>query len=211
MILFLGFYDSFLLLIIILPWTTLLYVAFTYRGFRFSDDDVIYQYSGKLYWVGKGAFRSTLVALLNLLLSAILIPNSTLRLFDSYYGPLTSYLILIIIPLPGFLLISMEKKTQETLYELLYQQICLKNDEIPLFIVLTNELITNFKPYSDEYFEKLAVIRQSLYEHLTKELPQIEPFVNIESSYCLNLDHLAMYMAKKTFKQDVTTEIKNID
>ena len=211
-ILTLGFYDTFLLLIIIFPWTVLLYVAFTYKGLRFSDNDIIYQYSGKLYWIGKGTFKATMIALLNLLISAILIPSNVMNILDSQFGPLTSILILFMLPMPGFLLISMERKNQEKLYELLYEHICLKNNEIPLFIVLTNELRTKYKEYTDEYFKQIDIIRRSMHEYLTKEIPRIAPFVDIESSYYLRLDQLALFMAKKTFKPENTIgEIKNID
>ena len=212
-ILTLGFYDTLLLLIIIFPWTVLLFIAFTYKGLRFSNKDVIYQYSGKLYWIGKGTFKATMIALLNLLISAVLIPRDVMNLLDSQFGPLTSILLLFMLPMPGFLLINMERKNQEKLYDLLYEHICLKNNEIPLFIVLTNELFgTKYKQYTDEYFKQMDLIRGSMHEYLIKEIPQISPFIDIESSYYLSLDQLAIFMAKKTFKPDNTIgEIKNID
>ena len=203
--------NSSLLLLIIFPWTTLLFLGFTYKGFRFSDNDIICKYAGRLYWTGQGSFKATLIAVLNLLILAIMIPSSEMQVFDLRFGPLTSVLILIMLPIPGFLLFSMKKTDQEKLYALLHDRFCAENSEIPLFIVLTNELLTKYKQYTIEYFNQMELSRQECHAYLTKDIPHLSPFINIESSYALNLDDLALFLAKKTFKSDNTIGIKNTD
>jgi hypothetical protein len=207
----LAAYDSYLLLLIVFPWTTLLFLGFTYKGFRFSDNDIILKYAGRLFWTGKGSFKATLIAVLNLLLLAIMIPSSVMEVFDLRFGPFTSMLILLILPIPGFLLFSIKKADQEKLYGLLYDQLYLESSDIPLFIVLTNELLIKYKQYTIEYFNQMELIRKECHAYLTEELPQLSPFIDIESSYSLNLDDLTLFLTKKTFKPDNTIGIKNTD
>ena len=109
----LGFYDSYLLLLCILPWTIFFYALVNFKGISFSDGDPLYQYSGKLYWIGRGAFQATMVASLNLISSSMIISNEALLRFDSQFGLFSSLLILFFLPMPGFLLHMLNGKNQE--------------------------------------------------------------------------------------------------
>jgi len=206
----LGFYNSYLLLLILMPWTIVLFVAFSLKGLTFNSEDLIYQYSGKLFWVGKGSFQATMIASLNLISTALIIPNDTLALFDQQFGAFSSLLLLILQPMPGFLLFIYKGKDQDHLYELIYQNMIVLG-EVPFFTVLTNELRTGIKQYSEEYFEQINKIRESVYDYLSGEYPHISPFIDYTQSYHLNLENLALFLTKKTLTPDNSTgEIKNV-
>ncbi len=208
-ILFLGFYNSYLLLLVILPWTIILFMAFSLKGLTFSSEDLIYRYSGRLYWVGKRSFQATMVASLNLILTALIVPDNIIIVFDQQFGTFTSILLLILLPMPGFFLFIIKGKDQDRLYELIYQNMILIG-EAPFFTVLTNELITKIQQYSDEYFEQLNKIRESVYDYLSEQYPNISSFVDHTQSYHLNLENLALFLTKKTLTPDnLTGGIKN--
>lgn len=83
--------------------------------------------------------------------------------------------------------------------------------EVPFFTVLTNELRTGIKQYSEEYFEQINKIRESVYDYLSGEYPHISPFIDYTQSYHLNLENLALFLTKKTLTPDNSTgEIKNV-
>ncbi|MHA1541914.1 MAG: hypothetical protein ACTSQH_02940 [Candidatus Hodarchaeales archaeon] len=83
-------------------------------------------------------------------------------------------------------------------------------EEVPFFAVLTNELLTNIQKYSDEYFEQINKIRESVYDYLSEKYPNISVFVDHTQSYHLNLENLALFLTKKTLTLDnLTGEIKN--
>jgi hypothetical protein len=111
--------------------------------------------------------------------------------------------------MPGFLLFIMKGKDQERLYNLIYQNMNVIG-EVPFFTVLTNELMTKIQPYSDEYFEQIGKIRESVYNYLSEQYPEISPFIDYNQSYHLNLENLALFLTKKTLTPDnFTGEIKN--
>lgn len=203
----LGFYDSYLLLLCLLPWTIVFYAILSFKGISFTDRDPIYQYSGKLYWIGKASFQATLIASLNLIVSAMIISDESILRFDSQFGPFSSIMILFLLPMPGFLLFLLNGKNQEYLYELMSQKF-LSTDEAPYFVLLTNELLTKYQRYSDEYFNQMDLVRKSVHEYLVREIPQISLFFDLDQTYHLNLENLALFVTKKTIAP-VMGEIKN--
>ena len=205
----LGFSNSYLLLLISLPWSIVLFLAFSLKGLTFTSEDLIYQYSGKLFWVGKGSFQATIIASLNLVLTALIVPDETFTLFDQQFGSFSSILLLILLPMPGFLLFILKGKDQERLDTLIYQNMIVSG-EVPFFTVLTNELMTKIQQYSDDYFEQINKIRESVYNYLSDQYPHISPFVDYNQSYHLNLENLALFLTKKTLTPDnLIGEIKN--
>jgi len=205
----LGFSNSYLLLLILIPWTIVLFIAFSLKGLTFTSEDLIYQYSGKLFWVGKGSFQATMIASLNLVLTALIVPNDTLTLFDQQFGSFSSILLLILLPMPGFLLFILKGKDQERLYTLIYQNMIVTG-EVPFFTVLTNELMTKIQQYSDDYFTQINKIRESVYNYLSDLYPHISPFIDYNQSYHLNLENLALFLTKKTLTPvEAAGEIKN--
>ncbi|MHA2325572.1 MAG: hypothetical protein ACXACB_09230, partial [Promethearchaeota archaeon] len=78
----------------------------------------------------------------------------------------------------------------------------LQADEAPIFLVLTNNLLIKHKQYSDEYFKQIEEIRKNVYEYLEAEFPQITPFIDINASYHLNLENLAIILTRKIFSQN---------
>ena len=205
----LGFYDSYLLLLSLLPWTIVFYTILNFKGISFTHKDPFYQYSGKLYWTGRGSFQATIIASLNLIISALIISNESLSQFDIQFGQFSSIMILFLLPMPGFLLFIMNGKNQEHLYELISEKI-LSSDEAPYFVLLTNELLTKYQRYSEEYFKQVNVIRKSVHEFLKGEIPQVSAFFDLDQSYHLNLENLAIFVTKKTIAP-VMGEIKNTD
>jgi len=184
-------------------------MAFSLKGLTFTSEDLIYQYSGKLFWVGKGSFQATMIASLNLVLTALIVPNDTFTLFDQQFGSFSSILLLILLPMPGFLLFILKGKDQERLYTLIYQNMIVVG-EVPFFTVLTNELMTKIQQSSDDYFEQINKIRESVYNYLSDQYPHISPFIDYNQSYHLNLENLALFLTKKTLTPDnLIGEIKN--
>ncbi len=203
----LGFFDSYLLLLCLLPWTIIFYAILSFKGISFTNRDPIHQYSGKLYWIGRGSFQATLVASLNLIISALIISNESLSQFDLQFGSFSSIMILFLLPMPGFLLFLLNGKNQEHLYELMSKKILSSDKEAP-FVLLTNELLTKFQRYSDEYFKQLDLVRRSVHAYIDGEFPQISSFFDLDQSYHLNLENLALFVTKKTVAP-VMGEIKN--
>ncbi|MHA1978328.1 MAG: hypothetical protein ACW98I_15595 [Candidatus Hodarchaeales archaeon] len=208
LIFILGLYDSYLLLLCLLPWTMIFYAIIIFKGVSFSDRDPIYQHSGKLYWIGRGAFQATLVASLNLIISAMIISNESISRFDIIFGPYSSILMLFLLPMPGFLLFLLNGKNQEHLYELMSTRI-LSSDEDPIFVHLTTELLTKYQRYSDEYYKQVELIRKSIHEYLKGNFPQISSFFDLDQSYHLNLENLALFVTKRSI-EPVMGENKNI-
>ena len=200
-ILSLGFYNSYLLLLVILPWTIILFIAFTLKGLTFSGEDPIHRYSGRLYWVGRRSFQATMVASLNLILTALIIPDNTIAAFDQQFGTFSSVLLLILLPMPGYFLFVLKGKDRDRLYDLIYRNMTVI-EEVPFFTVLTNELITNIQKYSDEYFEQINKIRESAYDYLSEQYPNVSIFVDHTQPYHLNLENLALFLTKKTLTPD---------
>ena len=175
----------------------------------FSNDNPVYQYSGRLFWIGKRSFQATMIASLNLILTALIIPSDTLSIFDQQFGSFSSMLLLIVLPTPGFILYQLKGKDQESLYQLIYQNLVVL-EEVPFFTVLTNELLTEIQRYSDEYFEQIDKIRESIHRYLVEQYPEISPFIDYSKSYHLNLENLALFLTKKTLNPgNLIGEIKN--
>jgi hypothetical protein len=184
-------------------------MAFTLKGLTCDSEDTIYRYSGRLYWVGKRAFQVTMVASLNLILTALIIPDNTIATFDQQFGTFSSVFLLILLPMPGYFLFVLKGKDQDRLYNLIYQNMTVL-EEVPFFAVLTNDLITNIQKYSDEYFEQINKIRESVFDYLSEQYPNISVFVDHTQPYHLNLENLALFLTKKTLTLDnLTGGIKN--
>ncbi len=203
----LGFYDSYLLLLCIIPWTIIFYAILSFKGISFTNKDPIHQYSGKLYWIGRGSFQATLIASLNLILSAMIISDESISRFDLQFGPFSSIMILFFLPMPGFLLFLLNGKNQEQLYEMMSKRI-LSSNEAPDFVFLTSELLTKVQRYSDAYFKQLDIIRKSIHEYLVGEFPQTSSFFDLDKAYHLNLEYLALFVTKNAIPP-VMGEIKN--
>ena len=173
----------------------------------FTNSDPIHHYSGKLYWIGRGSIQATLLACLNIVVSALLMSNEALSQFDLQFGSFSSILIFFLLPMPGFLLFMINGKNQEYLYDLLTKELLSTDEEIP-FVFMTNELLTKFQRYSNEYFKQLDLVRKSVHEHINRKFPQISSFFDLNQSYHLNLENLALFVTRKTVAP-VMGEIKN--
>ena len=184
--------DGTLFLILIIPWTFLIYAALCFKGIHFSANDYLQELAGKLYWTSQGVFQATVIAVVNVILGVLIIPDSSLAQF----GLFNSILIFMLLPLPGFLILSMKREDQERFYGLIYQEMVQKG-EAPEFIELTSELLTKTKHYTKEYIEQLEKVRDYAYQFIQRDFQQISPFFQQEQPFCLNLESLAVFLTKK--------------
>ncbi len=185
-----------LLLFLIIPWTLLIYIVFCFKGYRFSSDNYIHQIAGRLYWISKGSFSASLIAIFNVILGALLVPDASLAQFDAQFGPFTSLIVFIFLPLPGFLIISLKGEEQEKLYQFFLQEITDKN-EAPDFIILTNELITKKEHYTEEFRIQQEKVRESVFHYIESKFPVLVPFFEPKQPFKLNSENLAIYLTKK--------------
>ncbi len=190
--------DGFLLLILILPWTTLNYTILCFKGLRYSSNDYLQQLAGRLYWISQGAFQGTVIAVLNITLGVIIIPDSSLAQF----GMLNSILVFLLLPFPGFLILNLKKVDQEHLYGLIYQQM-VQRGEAPQFIELTSELLTMTERYTEEYINQLKKVRDYVYQFITQNFQQISPFFQQEQNHHLNLESLAYFLTKRATSLEI--------
>lgn len=188
--------DGFLLIILIIPWTLLIYAVLCFKGLRLTMNDLLQQLAGKLYWISKGVFQATVITVINVILGIILIPNSSLAQFDQFFGIFSSILIFMLLPIPGFLILSLKREDQERLYDLIYQEM-IKRGEAPEFIELTSELLANKERYTDEYTNQLEKVRNYIYQYLHQNFYQISPYFLQTQSHRLNLESLAIFLTKK--------------
>ncbi|MHA2243343.1 MAG: hypothetical protein ACXADY_00080 [Candidatus Hodarchaeales archaeon] len=188
--------DGLLLLILVLPWTLLIYTVSCFKGLRFSKNDYLHQLTGKLYWIGQGVFQATVIAVVNVILGVLIIPDSSLDQFDLYFGLFSSILVLILLPLPGILILGMKKEDQERLYSLIYQEM-VQRGEAPAFIELTSELLAKTERYTKEYTKQLEKIRDYTFQYLQQNFEQITPFFHQKQPFRLNLESLALFLTKK--------------
>lgn len=189
--------EGLFLLIAIIPWTLLLYGVLCYQGFRFSSTDPLHQLAGKLFFVGKGNVQGSIIAIVNVVLGAFLVPNTSLIQFEEQFGPFTSILLFLVLPLPGFFINSLQTENQERLYGLIYQEMIGK-DEKPVFIDQVFELLTNTKRYSDEYRLGVEQARDDTFKYLEHSFQQIAPYFNQTKSLRLNIENLAIFITKKS-------------
>ena len=54
----------------------------------------------------------------------------------------------------------------------------------------------------------MDLVRKSVHEYLVREIPQISLFFDLDQTYHLNLENLALFVTKKTIAP-VMGEIKN--
>ena len=189
--------EGLFFLIAIFPWTLLLYGVFCYQGFQFSNIDPLHQLAGKLFFVGKGNVQGSIIAIVNVVLGAFLVPNTNLLQFEEQFGAFTSILLFLVLPLPGFFINSMQTENQERLYGLIYQEMIGK-DEKPVFIDQVFELLTNTKRYSDEYRLGVEQARDSAFKYLEQNFQQIAPYFHQTKSLRLNIENLAIFITKKS-------------
>ncbi|MFX0183617.1 MAG: hypothetical protein ACFE95_11095 [Candidatus Hodarchaeota archaeon] len=188
--------NGILFLILLFPWTLIVYASLCFKGFRFSSNDEFQQLAGKLYWISKGAIQATLIAIINVIIGALITPESVLVQFDQQFGMFTSIFVFMLLPLPGFLIFGLKGQEQEQLYNLIYQEI-IRKGEAPEFIVLTSELFTKTERYSEEYLNQLQKIRESTFQFIKQNFPSISHFFEPSQSYRFNLENLAFFLTKK--------------
>lgn len=188
--------EGFLFLVLLLPWTLLIYAILCYQGFRFSADDQVQQLAGKLFLVGRGNVQATIIAIINVILGILLVPNSSLSTFEEYFGIFTSVLIFIVLPLPGFFINNFQSEDHERLYGLIYQEM-VRIKEKPDFIDQTSDLLTKKERYSDEYRTQVEKVREHAYQFLEQNFRQIAPYFHQTKPLRLNIESLAIFLTKK--------------
>jgi len=152
--------------------------------------------AGRLYWISKGSFSASIIAIFNVILGALIVPDASLAQFDAQFGPFTSLIVFIFLPLPGFLIINLQGEEQEKLYHYFLQEIT-SNDEAPDFILFTNELITKKEQYTEDYRIQLEKVRESVFQYVETKFPILTPFFDPKQSFKLNSENLAIYLTKK--------------
>lgn len=197
-LLFLGIVSSIdgaLLLLLIIPWTLLIYTVLCFKGLRFSANDHLEQLAGRLYWISQGAFQSTVIAVINIILGMIIIPEFSLMQFEQYFF-FSSTFIFLVLPLPSFLILNMKKMDQERLYGLIYEEM-VERGVAPPFIEITSELLAMKERYTEEYTNRLNEVRNHVYQFLNQNFPQISPFFHQEQNHRLNLENLAIFLTRR--------------
>ncbi|MFX0123042.1 MAG: hypothetical protein ACFFAE_05350 [Candidatus Hodarchaeota archaeon] len=188
--------DGFLFLLLIFPWTVVIYTVLCFNGLRFSSNDQLQQLAGRLYWISRGTFQSTVIAVMNIILGIIIIPDSSLKQFELTFGTFSSILVFLLLPFPGFLILNLKKVDQERLYSLIYQEM-VQRGEAPQFIELTSELLTMTERYTEEYTNLLTKVRDYIYQYLKQNFHQISPFFQQEQHHHLNLENLAIFLTRQ--------------
>ncbi|MFX0084172.1 MAG: hypothetical protein ACFFAU_00750 [Candidatus Hodarchaeota archaeon] len=188
--------EGFLFLILLLPWTLFIYGILCYQGFRFSADDQVQQLAGKLFLISKGNVQATIIAIINIVLGILLVPNSSLIMFEEYFGIFTSTLLFLILPLPGFFINNLQSEDHERLYALIYQKM-VRIKEKPDFIDQTSELLTKTERYSDEYRAQVEKVRENAFQFLEQNFQQIAPYFQQTEPLRLNVESLAIFLTKK--------------
>ncbi|UCG03692.1 MAG: hypothetical protein JSW11_06830 [Candidatus Heimdallarchaeota archaeon] len=187
--------DGFLLLILLIPWTLLIYMVLCFKGIRFSTNDELQQLAGRLYWISQGIFQSTVIAVMNIILGIIIVPDLSLAQFENNFGMFTSVLVFLLLPFPSFLILNMKKMDQEQLYSLIYQEM-VQRGEAPEFVELTSELLTMKERYTEEYINRLTKVRDYVYQYIHQTFPQISPYFLQEQNHHLNLENLAFFITR---------------
>ena len=188
--------DGLLLLILIIPWTTFVYIVLCFKGIRFSTSDHLEQLAGRLYWLSQGVFQSTVITVINVVLGVIIIPDSSLTQFELIFGLFSSIIVFLLLPLPGFIILNLKNMDQERFYGLIYQEMVNKG-EAPQFIEITSELLTMKERYTEEYRNRLKEVRDYSYQFIHQNFPRISPFFQQEQNHHLNLENLAIFLTRK--------------
>ena len=188
--------DGLLLLILIIPWTTFVYVVLCFKGIRFSSSDHLEQLAGRLFWLSQGVFQSTIIAVINVVLGVIIIPDSSFAQFELIFGSFSSIIVFLLLPLPSFIILNLKNLDQERFYESIYLEM-VNRGEAPQFIEITSELLTMKERYTEEYRNRLQEVRNYSYEFINQNFPQISPFFQQEQNHHLNLENLAIFLTRK--------------
>ncbi|UCE13060.1 MAG: hypothetical protein JSV04_12820 [Candidatus Heimdallarchaeota archaeon] len=201
--------DGFSLLMLLVPWTFFIYAIFCLKGLNFSSNDSFQHLAGKLFWLGQGVFQATVIAIINVILGALLIPDSSIAQFEQEFGVFSSGLILMLCPLPSFFILNFKKEDQERLYQLIFQDMIRKGESLE-FIELTTELLSKKDRFTEEYRNQLDKVREYSYQFIEKNYPQIAPFFNQKQSFRLNLDNLAIFLTKNIMTPEIyDVEVKS--
>jgi hypothetical protein len=193
--------DGFLLLILIFPWNLLIYVVLYIKGQFFSSEDYLQQLAGRLYGITQGTYQATLIAVLNVIFGALIVPNSSLIRFEQQFGPFSIPLFFFFLPLPGFFILNLKREEIERIYQYIYQTI-VESEEIPEFIELTADLLTRTDKYTEEYSLKSEQVRNNVFQFLERNFNQITPFFDQKQPFRFNLESLAIFLTKKASHQE---------
>ncbi len=189
-------FDEAFFLFTLFPWTLLIYIIFGLKGFTFSEDDELTKLAGRLYYVGKGSFNATLIAIFNMIVGALIVTDTALSNFDQQFGFFASLLVFLFMPIPGFLLVNFRREEHERFYDLIYQKIT-QAGEAPDFIMLTSELIRNSERYTQEYSKQLEKIQKTVFQFLELNYETISSYFNPNMPFRLNSINLAFFLTKK--------------
>ncbi len=195
-IIILGSINGVLLMWILIPLTLFSYAILLKDWYQFSSEDPLSYQVGKLYFFTKGLFQGTVLAVLNSIIGGLLIPESSFRLLESYFGAYTPIFFLVLIPTPGMILLSLKSNEYQKIYELIFQNLNEKENDYE-YIEITTKLITTKDKYSENYKEQLEKVRESIFNHLKIKLPQIVHFFDPEKTYKFNLENLAVFLTKR--------------
>jgi hypothetical protein len=194
--------DGALLLILVVPWTFVIYGILCFPGFRFSPNDELHQLTGRLFWLGKGAFQATLIAVFNLMSAALLVSDQQLAQVDRYLGGITSLLILLLLPLPGLVILSLKQDDMKRVSDLIYLEMT-QHDEVPAFLGVMSELIRSPDRYSEAFRTQLNLVLQDSFQFLQQNFKHISPYFGQELAFHLSLENLVVLLTQKVFSPEI--------
>ncbi|MFW9855853.1 MAG: hypothetical protein ACFFFG_12380 [Candidatus Thorarchaeota archaeon] len=197
--------DGAILLILIVPWTFAIYGVLCFPGFRFSRADILHHMTGRLYWLGKGAFQSTLIAVFNLMSVGILVSDQQLAQVDRYLGGVTSLLILLFLPLPGFLILSLKQEDMKRVSDLIYREMT-DQGEVPAFLGVMAELLRTSDRFSEVFRSQLDIVLQDSSRFLKANFQAISPYFSQDLAFHLSLENLVVLLTKKVFAPEIRSE-----
>lgn len=190
--------DGALLLILLVPWALLIYGILSFQGFRFSTADELQQLAGRLFLLGKGVFQATLIAVFNLMSAGLLISAQNFAQVNLYFGEITSLLILLLLPLPGLLILSLKEDDMNRVSELIYLEM-VQHGEVPAFLGIMSELVRMTDRYSDAFKNQLNLVIRDSFQYLEKNFQHISPYFGPDLAFHLSLEHLVVLLTKKVF------------
>jgi len=196
LVFFLGSINGIVLMWTLLPLTFFNYAVLLKDWYKFSSGDTLSFQVGKLFFFTKATFQSTVIAVLNSIMGGLLIPESSFRQLEFFFGIYAPIFYLVLLPIPGMILLSLKSNEYQKIYELIYQNLIDKENDYE-FIELTTRLITIKDKYSDNYKEQLEKVRESIFKFLMNQFPQTGHFFDPEEKYKFNLENLAIFLTKR--------------
>ncbi|MFW9780066.1 MAG: hypothetical protein ACFFE8_14535 [Candidatus Heimdallarchaeota archaeon] len=197
--------DGALLLILIVPWTFAIYGILCFPGFRFSRTDILHHMAGRLFWIGKGAFQSTLIAVFNLMSVAILVSDQHFAQIDQYFGGVTSLFILLFLPLPGFLILTLKQEDMKRVSDFMYREM-IQQGEVPAFLGVMAELLRTSDRFSEAFRSQLDIVLQDSTRFLKANFQEISPYFSQDLAFHLSLENLVLLLTKKVFAPEIPSE-----